>query len=221
MESKLKEFTATTARPLPVIVLADISGSMSVDGKIDVLNQAIVEMIQDFSDEDDTHAEIHLGVITFGGDEAKLHRPIAGSKEMHWDPMQASGRTPMGAAIRLATELIEDKGQVPSRAYRPTLVLVSDGIPTDDWKTPLGELSDSSRASKAQRFALGIGEDADADMLSEFLGDSNVKVFQANEARQMKQFFKWVTMSVTTRSRSASPDSELAVEPPDLDEYDI
>ena len=39
--SKLKEFVMASARPLPVIILADISGSMSTNGKIDALNDAI------------------------------------------------------------------------------------------------------------------------------------------------------------------------------------
>ena len=40
----LKEFTVSSARPLPVILLADVSGSMAVDGKIDALNGAVAEM---------------------------------------------------------------------------------------------------------------------------------------------------------------------------------
>lgn len=43
--SKLKEFTVASARPMSVILLADISGSMSVDGKINALNRAIAELI--------------------------------------------------------------------------------------------------------------------------------------------------------------------------------
>ena len=39
--TKLKGFAAPQSRPLPVIVLADISGSMSVNGKIDALNEAL------------------------------------------------------------------------------------------------------------------------------------------------------------------------------------
>ena len=39
--SKLKDFTVSTARPLPVIVLADVSGSMSANGKIIVLTMMI------------------------------------------------------------------------------------------------------------------------------------------------------------------------------------
>ena len=33
--SKLKDFVVTTARPLPVILLADVSGSMATNGKIE------------------------------------------------------------------------------------------------------------------------------------------------------------------------------------------
>ena len=63
---KLKEFTLSSARPLPVIVLADISGSMLEHGKIQSLNLAVREMLEAFRDEDDLRAEIHVAVITFG-----------------------------------------------------------------------------------------------------------------------------------------------------------
>ncbi len=43
--SELKKFQVQTARPLPIIVLADTSGSMSVDGKIEALNKGLKDMI--------------------------------------------------------------------------------------------------------------------------------------------------------------------------------
>ena len=49
----------------------------------------------------------------------------------------------MGSAFTIAHQLLEDREAIPSRAYRPALVLVSDGLPTDDgeeenilWLTP-------------------------------------------------------------------------------------
>ena len=42
---------------------------------------------------------------------------------------------------------------MPSRAYRPTLVLVSDGKPNGEWEGPLRRLLTSERAAKAERFA--------------------------------------------------------------------
>ncbi|MDF5716706.1 MAG: hypothetical protein PUP93_23250 [Rhizonema sp. NSF051] len=57
--SKFNTFTVPDARRMPVIILADISGSMSVDGKIGTLNRAIAEMIASFAQEEDVRASIH------------------------------------------------------------------------------------------------------------------------------------------------------------------
>ena len=71
MSTRLNEFVAQAARPLPVIILADTSGSMAADGKIDALNQSLREMLATFSTTDDLRAEIYVAIITFGG-EARL-----------------------------------------------------------------------------------------------------------------------------------------------------
>lgn len=217
--ASLKEFTVSTARPLPVILMADVSGSMAADGKIDALDAAVAEMQAAFAEEeDDGRAEIHLAVVTFGG-TATLHTPLTPASEAKWTPMSASGRTPMGAALGLVTDLVEDRDRVPSRAYRPTIVLVSDGLPNDEWKEPLKRLLGSERAAKAQRFALGIGADADHDVLRAFLDDPEGRVFEAHEAREIRKFFRWVTMSVTSRSRSGQPNRTVDVDPADLDDF--
>ena len=216
--TSLKEFTVSSARPLPVILMADVSGSMDADGKIDALNSAVAGMQAAFAEEDDGRAEIHLAVVTFGG-TAAIHVPLTPASDVQWTPMQASGRTPMGAALDIVTDLIEDRDRVPSRAYRPTVVLVSDGIPNDEWQGPLKRLLGSERAAKAQRFALGIGADANHQVLRAFLDDPEGRVFEAHEAREIRKFFQWVTMSVTSRSRSGQPNQTVAVDPLDLDDY--
>ncbi|MCS6915426.1 MAG: VWA domain-containing protein [Myxococcales bacterium] len=216
--SKIKEFTVATSRPLPVILLADISGSMGSDGKINALNTAVQEMLSAFAEEDTGRAEIHVAIVTFGG-SASLHIPLQPARQVRWTPMQANGGTPLGAALNLVTDLIEDREKVPSRAYRPSIVLVSDGMPTDEWREPLARLLSAERAKKAQRFALGIGADADHNVLQEFLADPEARVLQAHEAREIRKFFRWVTMSVTSRSRSLQPNQVANVPPPDLDDY--
>ncbi|HZI09477.1 MAG TPA: VWA domain-containing protein [Myxococcus sp.] len=216
--SPLKEFTTSTARPLPVILLADVSGSMSTDGKIDSLNTAVKEMLDTFAAEDDSRADIHVAVITFGQGGARLHQSLQPASQTRWEPMTATGNTPLGAALDVATSLLEDKARVPGRAWRPTLVLVSDGQPTDEWKKPLERLLASERAARATRFALGIGADADRNMLAAFLASPEARVFEAQEARQIHRFFQRVTMSVTTRSRSLNPDSAVPLPPEDQDD---
>ena len=219
--SKLKDFTIAAARPLPVIVLADVSGSMSTNGKIDALNDAIKAMIESFAEEDPSRAEIHVGVIAFGKGGARIHQPLRPSTGIQWQKVSAAGNTPMGAAFDLVVKMIEDPEQVPGRAYRPAIVLISDGEPTDDWEEPLARLLSSERAAKASRFVLGVGDDADPAMLAKFLADPTARVYSAHEARQIKNFFRWVTMSVTQRTRSSNPNSVVAIDPVALDEYDF
>ena len=99
MTTQLKEFTSTAARPLPVILLADVSGSMASEGKIDALNQSVREMLATFASTDDLRAEIHVAIITFGGD-ARLHTPLQVASAVKWSDMVADGGTPMGQAMR-------------------------------------------------------------------------------------------------------------------------
>ena len=134
---------------MPVILLTDVSGSMASDGKIQALNQAIQQMVSVFADEDDLRAEIHVAVITFGGAAASLHIPLTPAAQITWQDMPAAGGTPLGAALNLATALVEDRGQVPTRAYRPTIVLISDGQPNDEWEKALAAMLASQRCGIA------------------------------------------------------------------------
>jgi len=212
MASKLKEFTVSTARPLPLILLLDTSGSM--DGiKITSLNTAVHEMISSLCDEDDIRAEIHLSIITFGG-SAQIVQGFAPISKIQFKELLANGNTPMGSAFTITQNLIEDKSIVPSRAYTPTIILVSDGQPNDEWETPLKSLLSSDRAKKAMRLAMGIGDDADEQMLQIF---SEQKVFRAQDGRDIKKFFKFVTMSVSSRTRSQNPETMII---PDMDDID-
>lgn len=216
----LSEPTLASPRPLPVLLLADTSGSMAAAGKIDALNAAVAEMIASFGEEDEPRVQIHVAVITFG-EVARVHLPLTPAAGLRWQPLAASGRTPLGAALGLATALLEDRQQIPSRSYRPTIVLVSDGIPTDEWRAPLASLLASERAAKASRHAMAIGDDADHAVLREFLGDPGAHLFAAHEARSIRQFFRWVTMTVVSRSRSVNPNHLVTAPPIDLADLDF
>ena len=208
------EVTLSEARPLPVFILADVSGSMADGGKIAALNLAVKELLTSLAGDDDLRAAPHVAVITFGGTDARLHVTLQPAEQIHWSDMRADGATPMGAAFQLLKAQLEDKNIVASRAYRPTIVLVSDGQPNDAWETALEELLGSERAAKADRFALAIGQDADDAMLVQFTGDREL-VLRADAAKDIRKFFRFVSMSVQARTRSLQPNARLP--PPDLD----
>lgn len=218
----IEQFFLHTARPLPVFLLIDTSGSMDEPGKIDAVNQAVRTMVNTLADESGYQADLQLSLITFGGLTATLHQPLVPAGEVNFVPLTAKGRTPMGGALRLLRELIEDQSVVPSRAYRPTVLLVSDGIPTDNFEEALEEFNNSPRASKALRFSMIIGDDPGdegATVLRNFMGSEDAVVFHAQEAREVRKAFKFVTMSVTARTRSATPDQQT-VSPSDYDQFE-
>jgi len=221
-EKVLKDFTVVSARPLPVIVLADVSGSMSADGKIETLNRSLREMIASFANEEDLRAEVHVGVITFGGSKAEAKHVLAPASKLVWDELKASGKTPLGSALALAANWLEDRNIVPSRAYMPTLVLVSDGQPDkgDAWQQELQNLLGSVRGAKAQRLALAIGTDADEQVLKAFVANPEVPVLHAQDAAQISRFFRFVTMSVCSRLASINPDIPAAQEGFDLENFE-
>ena len=227
----LNSYVAREPRPLPIFVLADTSGSMRGE-KINELNLALREMLNALNAADDIRGKFQLSVITFGGD-VKVLQPLADIDGLVLTELGATGNTPMGQAFDVVCEMIEDRNVVSSRAYTPTIVLISDGLPTDcteemyrrknyfDW-APLVALHKGERSSKCQRMALGIGEDADVEMLKSFIANPEMPVIKTQDASGIAKFFKWVTMSTVARMTSMNPN-EISVMAPmfDIDDEDI
>jgi uncharacterized protein YegL len=198
------KFTAPTAKPLPVVLLLDVSGSMH-GAKIQNLNDAVKDMLDTFRDTENNEIEIHVATITFGA-EVKLHQPLASASDIAWHDLSASGQTPLGTALQMAKAMIEDKGVVPSRAYRPAVVLVSDGQPNDSWEKPLTDFISDGRSAKCDRMAMAIGADADEEVLGKFIAGTENPLFYAENAKQLRDVFKFITMSVTIRTQSQNPN---------------
>ena len=199
-----RNFTTPAAKPLPVILLLDVSSSMSGD-KIENLNKSVKDMLDTFAQEEKMETEILVSVITFGS-QVELRVPYTKASQVQWYDLQANGMTPMGTALEMAKAMIEDKETTPSRAYRPTIVLVSDGQPNDNWKKPLEDFISEGRSSKCDRMAMAIGRDADETVLKRFIEGTSHELFYAENARELHEFFQRVTMSVTMRTQSKNPN---------------
>ncbi|GAD89527.1 MULTISPECIES: VWA domain-containing protein [Vibrio] len=199
-----KKFTVPAAKPLPVVLLLDVSYSMSGD-KIENLNKAVEDMLDTFAQEEKMETEILVSVITFGN-QVELHVPYTKASQVQWQGLRANGMTPMGTSLKMAKAMIEDKETTPSRAYRPTIVLVSDGQPNDSWERPLKDFISEGRSSKCDRMAMAIGRDADETVLKRFIEGTPHDLFYAENAGQLHEFFQRVTMSVTMRTQSKTPN---------------
>lgn len=211
------KYTVAKAKPLPVVLLLDTSSSMSGGGeqtKIAELESAVREMIKDFAHEEQLETAIQVAVISFGNEGVKLVLPYTNASKVQLFKLDAGGMTPMGTALRMAKDMIEDKETTPSRAYRPLVILCSDGAPNDEWEKPMDDFIQSGRSSKCDRMAMAIGGDANEDVLKRFLVGTENPLFYAKDAASLHKFFKFITMSVTSRSRSQNPNQLSNVEPP-------
>lgn len=200
-------YKAPAAKKLPVILLLDVSGSMNGD-KINTLYDCVVDMIHSFSEQKMKETIIDVAIITFGS-SVELHTPYTPVDDLMQKGIsrfRAGGMTPMGVALKMAKDMIEDKETTPSNIYRPVVLLLSDGQPNDSWEAPLDEFIRGGRSSKCQRFAIPIGSDADRKVLRAFTGDDN-NIFYAENAAEIANAFQKFTMSVSMRAASPNPNA--------------
>jgi len=187
------------ARVLPVVLLADCSGSMSEDGKIESVNHAIRAMIRVLAGADDRDSEIHLAIVGIGGATAELRNPLTPVSEFEFIPLRADGGTPTGSALELAAQLISDVGTVPANAHHPILVLVTDGYPTDDFDRALDRFEQTELGGASTRYAMGIGADARRDHLERFASGGEAGVLGTEQVADIDRFFRFLTRTVTSR----------------------
>ena len=206
-------------RALPVFILIDVSGSMSGE-KIETVNVALKEMLNSFKKIENPKGIIELCIVTFGGNKVNVIKPLSKITDQDSYILNASGNTPTGMAFEKIAEMIEDRHVVSLRAYTPTIVLISDGNPTDynasgksineimTWSS-LNKLHSGERSSKATKLAMGIGNDVDMNILKAFINDNDIPVISAKDNNTISKFFEWVTMSVSVRSISSNPNQPV------------
>lgn len=226
------QFTTQKAKPLPIFLLLDTSGSMSfvtnpeevrrtgqtgfVDGnqvefveggitRISVLNVAVKKMLHTLAKYERDATEFLIGIVTFGAD-TRLLLPLSPAGDVRFTDLEADGETPLAKALEITKKIIEDKGQVPSRSFRPLIVIVSDGEPDAGWEKTFDDFIKNGRSAKCDRMALAISQEANRDMLAKFVEGTGHSVFEADTAEQITEFFKFVTMSTVQRTLSQNPN---------------
>ena len=201
-------------RPLHFIWIADSSGSMATDGKIQALNTAIREAIPHMQKvaDDNPNAQVLVRAIEFAsGAQWHISQPTP-VDDFKWTDLSAQGETDMGKAL----SMVADQLKIPpmtDRALPPVLVLLSDGQPTDDFNKGLRELMEQPWGKKAVRIAISIGTDADDEVLQKFIGHSELKPLQANNPEMLVKYIKWVSTAVL-KSASAPASQTTAADAP-------
>jgi uncharacterized protein YegL len=193
------------ARPVRFFFLLDCSGSMAGE-KIQQLNHAIREAIPAMREtaKKNPTATLTVQVIKFA-DTATWHvatpTPV---DQFQWQDLQTSNRTAMGAALKLVAEQLQIP-PMPERALPPVICLITDGMPTDNFREGLEALRATRWNSKAVRVAIAIGRDADKETLRQFVDHPEMPVLEANNAEALADYIRWV--STTLVGSVAKPPS--------------
>ena len=193
------EFIAQPKRVLPLIVLADTSSSMRE--WMGELNTAIRDMLGTLKEQESLKAEIHISFITFGNGGANLHTALTPVSNIEFNNFTEGGMTPLGGALRIAKEIVENREIIPSKSYAPIILLLSDGGPNDDgWEDEMHRFINDGRSKKCMRMSLGIGRDYDYDVLKSF--SSSGEVYEAKDSTNIIDFFKFMTMTIKEKTLS-------------------
>jgi uncharacterized protein YegL len=205
-------------RPLHFFVVADCSGSMAADGKMQALNNALREALPHLVSValQNPHADLLVRVLAYSSGawwEREVPTPI---QDFAWSDLEAGGYTDLGAALSTLARQLEVP-PMEERALPPAIILISDGMPTDDWQRGLDDLLAQPWGDRSVRMAVGIGRDADHEVLQRFIGNAEVPPLTASNPEQLVRLIRWASthagrVASTMAADEPPPAAEIASE---------
>lgn len=215
-------------RRCPVACVIDVSGSMNGEPLMEV-KRGLEQFVNDVLNDPTAKKSVDLCVITFGGTVEIPQRfaPIDTIDIKNvTNSLSSRGATPMGTALRTAFQELEDwKRNLRNQGvsyYRPWLLLLTDGLPTDmSMDSPVyndikQRLASWEETKKFVPWAFGT-ESADFNLLKDLFPEKHV--YRLAEAK-FSSVFKWLSASITKVSKSA-PGSKVAIDKPSLSQQVI
>ena len=209
-------------RSLTVFFLIDTSGSMA-GGKISSLNVAIrdtLPMLSQISSEN-TDTEIKIAALQFAsGCDWMYPRPLP-VDDFEWNDLEATGLTSLGAAYQeLLKKLSQTTGfmKEANASCAPVMILFSDGVPTDDAKHGLEHLRENNWYKAAIKIAVAIGDDANKEILKEFVNNNSEAVLTVHNVNDLKKMIYLVSV---TASQVASKGVSVGTDAPESRQEEV
>jgi len=193
----------------PCLLLLDVSGSMS-GHKIKTLNDGVAFFKEELMSDSLAVKRVEIGIVTFG--PVHLENSFQTAQNFNVPNFEASGDTPMGDAIKLGIELLNQRKMEYRNNgisfYRPWIFLITDGAPTDSWNEAAMMIREGEASKSFAFFAVGV---ADANM--EILKQISVRAPLKLQGLKFRELFMWLSNSMKSVSRS-SLGSNVKLLPP-------
>lgn len=168
-------------KELHIFYLLDVSGSMKGTA-IAQLNQGIRSTMsalrQKLGDSNDAH--LSISIMRFAS-SAEWITGTPGSRYSEYiedfidiPDLEAGGMTCLGSALQLLEKGLSRNSMLysPTGNRRPIIIIMTDGLPTDDWKSAFKSIQKNHWFQQSTRIGIALGDQADGDMLSELVGSS-------------------------------------------------
>lgn len=224
---------------LPVCLCLDTSGSMNrtqggvrtgrttfIDNQmwsvaeggtsaIDELNKGVEYFFDAIKSDEIARYSVELSIISFNS-KVEVISDFSSIDRQKLTLLEAEGTTSMGEGVGLALELLEKRKREFSDKgvdyYQPWLVLMSDGEPTDEISFVVRQVKNLSEQKKLTVFSVAIGDDANIGVLKQFSSMKNSLVLKVKSADYFKEFFEWLSQSISVASQSI-PGDKLSLPP--------
>lgn len=202
-------------RRLPVYLLLDTSGSMRGE-PIESVKAGLEAMVASLRQDPFALESVHISIITFDKDVNQLI-PLTELENLQIPQIVTpeSGPTHLGQALEMLCQKVDVEVQRTTEDkkgdWMPLLFIMTDGKPSD-----IKKYNDIIPEVKKRNFgtiiACAAGAKADTTPLK--LLTDQVYSLDTTDSTTFRQFFKWVSASVSVGNRSIGMSSDVILPPP-------
>ncbi|MBX3010609.1 MAG: VWA domain-containing protein [Caldilineaceae bacterium] len=183
----------------PCVLLVDVSGSMA-GAAIEELNKGLVAFQQELQHDDLAAMRVEVAIVSFGN-QVRVEQDFIAAYEFTAQPLRTGGNTPMGSAITQALEMVRQRKETYKQYgvpyYRPWIFLITDGAPTDEWRSAAQRVQAEEASKAVAFFAVGV-QKADLKVLSQITTRQPLRL----QGLRFRDMFVWLSQSLATVSHS-------------------
>lgn len=201
-EVERTELAENPATRCACVVAVDVSSSMSGQ-PIAELNEGLKEFYREIANDEVAKYSVEPGIVTFSSG-ASVATQINSTDGPVPPTLHAAGCTDLGKGLTLALDLLQARKALYKQAglayYQPWLVLMTDGQPTDDWRSAAQRVHELSSQGKLVFLGIAIGDNADIDTMRQICPPNRppARLKELN----FREFFQWLSQSMKAVSGS-------------------